>query len=169
MTSQLRSLAESDWEKLGRAVEARLTELTENRHAFHQEVRRLREAQSEIDRAIEHLYEDRLSGRLTDGRFDKLLRAYEDRQTALSKQEEALRSLLPPFSEQGVSCTEETRDFAQLACSMLFPDHLTRELLCAFVDRIDVHQGHYGAKAGRKEKRQRIVLHLRFSPLQHFQ
>ena len=169
MTCQLRSLSESDWEKLGRAVEARLTVLTENRHASHQEARRLREAQSEIDRAIEHLYEDRLSGRLTDGRFDKLLRAYEDRQTALSKQEEALRSLLPPFSEQGVPCTEETRDFAQLARSMLFPDHLTRELICAFVERIDVHQGHYGAEAGRKEKRQRIVLRLRFSPLQRFQ
>lgn len=90
---------------------------------------------AEIDGIIKRLYEDNLSGKLTDERFAKLTVDYEQEQAELKNSIADLRQMV----EQSQQQEDNTKQFLKLVKSYTIPDKLTPALLRALVDKIVVH------------------------------
>lgn len=88
-----------------------------------------------IDGIIKRLYEDNLSGKLTDERFTKMSVDYEREQTELTDSIADLRQTI----EQGHQQEDNTKQFLKLVKSYTVPDKLTPAMLHALVDKIVVH------------------------------
>lgn len=90
---------------------------------------------AEIDNIIKRLYEDNLSGKLTDERFAKLSMDYEREQTELKDSTAELRQTMEENQQQEAN----TKQFLKLVRSYIVPDRLTPAMLHASVDKIVVH------------------------------
>lgn len=94
---------------------------------------------SEINRIIQKLYEDNVSGRITDERFDLLSKTYEKEQAELRNKEKSLNE-----SVRSVEREEENLSrFIRLVKRYVDVEELTPEIINAFIDRIEI---------GKKEK-----------------
>lgn len=88
----------------------------------------------EIDRTIEQLYEDKIAGRLTDGRFQKLSSKYEAEQAIVEKKIEVLAAEIERLSadKQDISAwLELIRSYADI-------QELDRIVLGELVEKITV-------------------------------
>lgn len=90
---------------------------------------------AEIDGIIKRLYEDNISGKLTDERFAKLSQDYEREQTALKEHNQELRQGIEQYQTQA----DNAKQFLKLLKSYIEPGKLTPALLHALVDKIVVH------------------------------
>lgn len=94
---------------------------------------------AEINRIIQKLYEDNVSGRITDERFDLLSKTYETEQAELRNKEKLLNE-----SVRNVEREEENLSrFIRLVKRYIDVEELTPEIINAFIDRIEI---------GKKEK-----------------
>lgn len=121
----------------------------------------LRGELEKLDRIIEQLYDDNLSGKITEARFYKLLQKYEAQSAELQSQMTGL----------GASEDKEQDARARMASFDRLSELLTRyenlqelnaEALFALIDRIEVGQGWYEQEAHRRVKHQEIKIHFRF-------
>ena len=112
-------------------MRAQMREQTQARRALEQQERRI----SEIDGIIKRLYEDNISGKLTDERFVKMSADYEREQTSLRESVEGLRKTVEACERQSVNMDS----FLKLVKKYTVPDKLFPELLNAFVEKIVVH------------------------------
>ena len=112
-------------------MRAQMREQTQARRALEQQERRI----SEIDGIIKRLYEDNISGKLTDERFVKMSADYEQEQTSLRESVEGLRKTVEACERQSVNMDS----FLKLVKKYTVPDKLFPELLNAFVEKIVVH------------------------------
>lgn len=120
-----------------------LRQITEDRMAQQQretttakrQLERQGQRITEIDGIIKRLYEDNISGKLTDERFSKLSQDYEQEQTRLKETGEKLRQSIEQYQAQA----DNTKRFLKLVKSYIEPDELTPALLHALVDKIVVH------------------------------
>ena len=87
-----------------------------------------------IDRIIEQLYEDRVTGTLTTERFAQMLARYEEEQQSLRTRRDALRQ------SQAAKRTEAEgiERFMRIVRSVTQPTELTPELVGALIDRVEV-------------------------------
>lgn len=91
---------------------------------------------TEIDGIIKRrLYEDNISGKLTDERFSKMSADYEREQASLRESAEELRKLVEMCDQQSTNIDS----FLNLVRKYTVPDKLFPELLHAFVEKIVVH------------------------------
>jgi len=100
--------------------------------------RKLAQAQSrisELDRIIQRLYEDKVSGVLTNERFIKLSRGYEAEQQELQDQTEALAQQIAAQEQQ----TLDLSRFLAVARKYAHATELTPTLLNELVERVEVH------------------------------
>lgn len=68
------------------------------------ELKRLRDRQDEIGRIIRKLYEDNVNGRITDERFDFLVKSYEDEGQELKRQMQDLKRSLTDSEQDEENC-----------------------------------------------------------------
>ncbi|MCD7846412.1 MAG: recombinase family protein [Oscillospiraceae bacterium] len=93
-------------EKLGaRCKEENKKELTAKRRQLTQSQRRM----DEIDRLFKRIYEDMVSGKITESRFDKLSEDYETEQAEIAKKIEALKVEISQQEENAGSIDEFIR------------------------------------------------------------
>ena len=59
--------------------------------AVKAEIVKARKRIDELDRIIQKLYEDNVSGRITDERYDKMAQSYESEQSTLTKSSPSLK------------------------------------------------------------------------------
>ena len=90
---------------------------------------------SELDRIFKHLYEDNITGKLTDERFKKLSADYEAEQTALQTQANSLRE---EIQEEESKCANVERFLSIVRKYTEIPE-LTPHILHEFVEKIVVH------------------------------
>ena len=90
---------------------------------------------SELDRIFKHLYEDNLTGKLTDERFKKLSADYEAEQAALQTQANSLRE---EIQEEESKCANVERFLSIVRKYTEIPE-LTPHILHEFVEKIVVH------------------------------
>ena len=90
---------------------------------------------SELDRIFEHLYEDNITGKLTDERFKKLSADYETEQAALQTQANSLRE---EIQEEESKCANVERFLSIVRKYTEIPE-LTPHILHEFVEKIVVH------------------------------
>ena len=88
----------------------------------------------EIDNVIEHLYEDNLTGKLSDDRFMKMSKKYEQEQSELSVLIKALKTELE--QENGRAMTTDI--FIATVRKYTRARKLTQRMLNELIDRIEV-------------------------------
>lgn len=111
--------------------------------AVKAEIVKTRKRIDELDRIIQKLYEDNVSGRITDERYDKMAQNYESEQTMLSKKLAELEEAEASYGEERNSID----DFIANANRFIDIQELTPEIVHAFISKIYVYE--------KKEKRSR--------------
>ena len=99
---------------------------------LEQQTRRI----GEIDTIIQRLYEDNVSGKLTDERFSKMSATYEKEQRELEASTSKLREQVEACEQQKVN----VKSFLKLVKSYIEPEQLTPEVLRMFVEKVVVHE-----------------------------
>lgn len=131
----------------------------ENNRKLHAISKRIRE----LDAVIEKLYEDTCQRRISEERFQKMLKNYEAENQRLAEQKKYLEE-----AGEREKTREEFRQqvwerFSDTLKAYLEPEALTQELLCQFVERIEIGQGYFEQDSleGRV-RHQRIKIYFRF-------
>ena len=96
------------------------------------EIKRISERQEEIGKIIRKLYEDNVSGRITDERFDFLAKSYEDEGIDLKMKIQELQNALA----SSIQDEEKLSKFLKVVKSYTEIRELTPEILNSFVERI---------------------------------
>lgn len=129
---------------------AQMKEREQARRTLEQQERRI----TEIDGIIKRLYEDNISGKLTDERFSKMSADYEQEQASLRESIEDLRRNVEACEQQSVNMDS----FLKLVQKYTAPDKLFPELLRAFVEKIVVH----APDKSNGQRTQQIDIHYNF-------
>ena len=90
----------------------------------------------EIDTVIEHLYEDNIAAKLSDERFMKMSKKYEQEQSELSSLIKSLRAELEQESDKAMT----TDIFISTVRKYTRTRKLTQRMLNELVDHIEIHQ-----------------------------
>ncbi len=96
------------------------------------EIKRLSDRQEEIGRIIRKLYEDNVSGRITDERFDFLAKSYEDEGNDLKQKTIELQNALTA----SVQDEEKLSKFLKIVKAYTEIQELTPEILNSFIEKI---------------------------------
>jgi len=108
----------------------------------------------EIDSIIQRLYEDNVTGKLTDDRFVKMSATYEREQRELEASTTELKKAMAVCETQKVNI----ESFLKLVKSYTQPEQLTPEILHMFIEKIAVHKADY--TSGDREMQ--IDIHYNF-------
>ena len=109
---------------------------------------------SELDRIIQQLYEDRVSGALSAERFAKLSGGYEKEQKELKQSAKELQAIVNTIETQAVN----VQSFLKIVRKYTAPTELTPALLREFVEKIVVH----APDKSSGHRTQRIDVHYNF-------
>ena len=115
------------------------------------EIKRLSERQEEIGKIIRKLYEDNVSGRITDERFDFLAKSYEDEGNDLKTKIQELKNALA----SSVQDEEKLSNFLKVVKSYTKIEELTPEILNSFIEKIYI--GETEKYEGRKMQEVEII------------
>jgi Fe2+ transport system protein B len=91
---------------------------------------------AELDKIIKRIYEDNINGRLSDERFDKLLKDYEAEQRELNESLAILQETVETLKAQSANLDS----FFKLAERHAEIPELTAEAARTFIKRIVVHE-----------------------------
>jgi len=118
------------------------TELSKSRHRV-----------LELDRIINRIYEDNISGKISDERFQTMLQNYETEQSSLKTLVAELEITLRQANHQ----TESADKFLRLVRNYTEPTELSGELVREFIEKIVVGKPEYLGQ-GRRYKKQRVKI-----------
>jgi len=115
------------------------------------ELDKLTARDKELDTLFERIYEDNLSGKLTDERFAKMSKNYEQEQGEIGKRIKVLRSELKKETSQLYTADM----FLEIVRRYTNATELTQHMVTELIDHIDV----YHAERADGEITQRVVPH----------
>ena len=115
------------------------------------EIKRLSDRQGEIGKIIRKLYEDNVSGRITDERFDFLAKSYEDEGNDLKQKILELQNALAA----SVQDEEKLSKFLKVVKTYTEIEKLTPEILNSFIEKIYI--GETERYNGRKMQEVEII------------
>ena len=118
-------------EVIGHSRQAEETE----RRLKEKELKSLLARDDELDGLFERIYEDNVSGKLSDDRFAKMSRRYEEEQKELSEKIKKLRSEIEKQSSRATS----TDMFVSIVRKYTRARKLTPRMLNELVEKIEVH------------------------------
>lgn len=128
--------------------------------------RQLRESSAELGRAeerirqldtiISRLYEDNVSGKVSDERFAKMSASYEAEQTALENRASELRTFIDGTKEKRLNA----ESFLSMVRKYTDIKELTAEIIRSFVEKIEVQQPE--KVPGTRTKKQTVVIWWNF-------
>ena len=107
-----------------------------NRKLMQKELAAMQARDEELDGLFERIYEDNLSGKLSDDRFAKMSRRYEAEQKELSEKIKTLRTEIDKLSSKAVTSDmfiATVRKYTQAK-------KLTPRMLNELIEKIEVHQ-----------------------------
>ena len=109
----------------------------------------------ELDNLIQRIYEDNISGKLSDKRFEVLSNQYEQEQAELEPIISQLETDLQSFDDSNIRAEK----FLQLVRKYKDFAELTPTIMHEFVDRIEIHE-----REDRRYKitKQKVDIHLNF-------
>ena len=110
---------------------AQEAEQMQTRRLLEKNTRRM----NELDTIIQRLYEDNISGKLTDERFKKLSEAYEQEQTALRESVPALAAQLQDADDKMLG----VQHFLKAVRKYTQPEKLTAAMLRELVEKVVVY------------------------------
>ena len=107
-----------------------------DRKLKEKELAALQARDEELDGLFERIYEDNVSGKLSDDRFAKMSRRYEEEQKEVSEKIKTLRSEMDKLSSKAVTADM----FISTVRKYTRTKALTPRMLNELIDRIEVHQ-----------------------------
>ena len=107
------------------------SELTKAKKSLRQAEKRI----EELDRLFTRLYEDNVSGKVTDERFEKMSKAYEDEQRTLSNRASELSAYIDTAEQK----TADVTAFVKLVRKYERITELTPDIMHELIDKIVVH------------------------------
>ena len=107
-----------------------------DRKLKEKELAALQARDEELDGLFERIYEDNVSGKLSDDRFSKMSRRYEDEQKEISEKIKTLRAEMDKLSSKAVTADM----FISTVRKYTRAKALTPRMLNELIDRIEVHQ-----------------------------
>lgn len=119
---------------------------------------KLTERNRELDIIIKRLYEDNVSGKITDERFKKLMNDYEKEQKQIITMIDKCNIMKSRADEQRKAYI----NFFNLINEIIEINELTSDLLYKLIDKIEVSQGVYIKTPNGKVKQQTIKIYYRF-------
>lgn len=131
--------------------------MTEQRKDLNQKRRELSQAErriSELDTLFQRLYEDNVSGKVSDERFSKLSKAYEAEQRNLSDRAKVLQTELDGMQEKAVNVEQ----FVSLVKQYTEVEELTPKIVNEFIKRIIVYAP--DKSSGKRTQMVRIIYNL---------
>ena len=108
----------------------------------------------EINKIIRKLYEDNVSGRITDERYDYLSRSYEEEQNEVNRKVQEVKEILAIVDNDN----EKLAKFIRIVKQYTEIEELTPDILHSFVDRIYI--GETEVYEGQKFQDIKIVYNL---------
>ena len=114
------------------------TDMRQRNKELLQKKKRLTEIHSriqELDKIFQRIYEDNISGKLSDERFMKLSRGYEEEQHTLQEEQTSLEKELQKEEKQSV----DVKQFLSVVRKYTNLTELTPEIVHEFIDKIIVH------------------------------
>ena len=129
---------------------AQTEELEQAKRLLEKNMRRA----DELDTIIQRLYEDNISGKLTDDRFKKLSEAYEQEQAALRESIPTLTARVESIDSKAVNL----QHFLKLVRKYTQPEKLTPAMLRELVEKVVV----YAPDKSSGHRIQRIDVHYTF-------
>ena len=129
---------------------AQTEELEQAKRLLEKNMRRA----DELDTIIQRLYEDNISGKLTDDRFKKLSEAYEQEQAALRESIPTLTARVETIDSKAVNL----QHFLKLVRKYTQPEKLTPAMLRELVEKVVV----YAPDKSSGHRIQRIDVHYTF-------
>lgn len=108
----------------------------------------------ELDAIVQRLYEDSITGKLTEERFAKLSAAYEQEQADLNRSIEELTATVTEAESQTVN----VQSFLKIVRKYTHPEKLTPAMLREFVEKVVVH----APDKSSGHRVQRIDVHYNF-------
>ena len=105
--------------------------LSISKRQMEQQMRRI----AEIDNIIKRLYEDNLSGKLSDSRFSKMSADYEKEQQELESNHAELKKTVDAFEEKALNI----KSFLKCVRKYTEPSELTPDILHELVEKIIVY------------------------------
>jgi len=109
---------------------------------------------AELDKLIRRTYEDNVSGKLTDKRFEVLSKEYEQEQAELEQSIERLQSELETFNTDSVKADR----FIEIVKRHTNFTELTTPMIMEYIDKIIVHE----ADKSSGEREQQVDIYLNF-------
>ena len=106
---------------------------------------------SKLDDIIRRLYEDNIEGKISDERFIKMSKSYEDEQSALTTRIAELKSTIDSENER----SDNTDKFLALVKKHINTEELTAGLIREFVEKIFVYNTE--RVDGKKVQRIKII------------
>lgn len=100
------------------------------------EIKRLSDRQDEIGKIVRKLYEDNVSGRISDARFDFLAKSYDDESDDLKRKIQTLRESLAETEQD----KERLSKFIKIVKRYSEVQELTPEILNSFVEKIIISE-----------------------------
>ena len=119
------------------------------------ELNRAEKRRAELDRLFTQLYEDRVSGRITEYNFDMLSERYQAEQSELAAKLERLRAELGRERETADNAKKRLAIIRQYAN----PQELTAEMLNRLIEKIVIHEAVTAPDGGREQE---IEIYYRF-------
>ena len=107
-----------------------------DRKLKEKELAALQARDEELDGLFERIYEDNVSGKLSDDRFAKMSRRYEDEQKEISEKIKTLRAEMDKLSSKSVTADM----FISTVRKYTRAKVLTPRMLNELIDHIEVHQ-----------------------------
>lgn len=107
----------------------------------------------ELDRLFETMYEDNVSGKISDDRFVKMSRTYEKEQTSIAEQIHDIRAKCDDALER----VQSSAGFVAAVKKYTYAKKLTPRMLGELIDYIEV----FNAEKESNKRLQRIVIHYR--------
>lgn len=119
------------------------------------ELKKAQKRQAEIDVLFARMYEDRITGKITEHNFSMLSDKYQTEQEELVKTVDSLQKQLAQDSQE----TTDIEKWISLIKQYTYPAELTAELLNAFIEKILVHEA---VKDENGNRVQEVEIYYRF-------
>ena len=110
---------------------------------------------SELDRLFTRLYEDNVSGKVSDERFEQMSANYDNEQKQLKQ---TVKELIT-FIEQTEQKTADISNFIHLVRRYTYVNELTPEIMHELIDKIVVH----APDKSSGHRQQKVEIHFRFN------
>ena len=119
------------------------------------ELKKAQKRQSEIDSLFARIYEDRVTGRITERNFTMLSDKYQTEQETLAQTIDTLQKQLAQDKQE----TADAEKWIALVKQYVSPAELTSELLNALIEKILVHEA---VKDENGNRVQEVEIYYRF-------